>query len=129
MPRVLDFLRNILCSTEYSYGSTEVSAIYPTFSIAYSIYSTSQLSISSVLYTAGSLRPYLHFMLIIGHVPVVLLNEASCAGRESSLVCPPVLSGILQRHILSTRLVPVYDLDTKPYEYYCWVGPMVIRIS
>ena len=27
---------------EYSYGSTEVSKVYPTFSIAYSIYSTSQ---------------------------------------------------------------------------------------
>ena len=42
MPRVLEILRNILYSIEYSYGSTEVSTIYPTFSIAYSIYSTSQ---------------------------------------------------------------------------------------
>ena len=43
MPRVLEILRNILYSIEYSYGSTEVSTIYPTFSIAYSIYSTSHL--------------------------------------------------------------------------------------
>ena len=31
---------------EYSYGSTEVSTIYPTFSIAYLIYSTSQYVVS-----------------------------------------------------------------------------------
>ena len=43
MPRVLEILRNIVYSIEYSYGSTEVSTIYPTFSIAYSIYSTSHL--------------------------------------------------------------------------------------
>ena len=44
MPRVLEILSNILHPIEYSYGSTEVSKIYPTFSIAYLIYSTSHLS-------------------------------------------------------------------------------------
>ena len=41
--RILKILSNILCPIEYSYGSTEVSKIYPTFSISYSIYSTSQV--------------------------------------------------------------------------------------
>ena len=44
MPRVLEILSNILHPIEYSYGSTEVSTIYPTFSIAYLIYSTSHKS-------------------------------------------------------------------------------------
>ena len=43
MPRVLEILSNILYPIEYSYGSTEVPTIYPTFSIAYSIYSTSHM--------------------------------------------------------------------------------------
>ena len=41
MPRVLEILSNILYSIEYSYVSTEVPTDYPTFSIAYLIYSTS----------------------------------------------------------------------------------------
>ena len=41
--RILKILSNIIYPIEYSYGSTKVSTIYPTFStcIAYSIYSTS----------------------------------------------------------------------------------------
>ena len=45
MPRVLEILSNILCSIEYSYGSTEVPTGYPTFSIAYLIYSTSHWAV------------------------------------------------------------------------------------
>ena len=40
--RIIKILSNILYPIEYSYGSTEISTIDPTFSIAYSIYSTSQ---------------------------------------------------------------------------------------
>ena len=36
------YVINILYPIEYSYGSTEVSTFYPSFSIAYLIYSTSQ---------------------------------------------------------------------------------------
>ena len=37
-------LSNILYPIEYSYGYTEVPAGYPTFSIAYLIYSTSHVA-------------------------------------------------------------------------------------
>ena len=47
MPRVLEILSNILHSIEYSYGSTEVPTGYPTFSIAYLIYSTSHFFVPS----------------------------------------------------------------------------------
>ena len=40
--RILKILSNILYAIEYSYGPTEVSTIYLTFSIAYLKYSTSQ---------------------------------------------------------------------------------------
>ena len=49
MPRVLEILSNILNPIEYSYGSTEVSTNYPTFSIAYSIYSILQYSLLVVV--------------------------------------------------------------------------------
>ena len=42
--RILKILSNILYPIEYSYGSSEDSMIYLTFSIAYSIYSTSHWS-------------------------------------------------------------------------------------
>ena len=55
------------------------------------------------------------------------LNEASCSGRGPRLACPLALSGSLQHHILSARLVPVNDLDTSPEAAekkgdYCWGG-------
>ena len=53
MPRVLEIPSNILNPIEYSYGSTEVSTNYPTFSIAYSIYSTSQYVATSRTRAAG----------------------------------------------------------------------------
>ena len=44
MPRVLEIQSNILYHIEYSYDYTQVPAGYPTFSIAYLIYSTSKYS-------------------------------------------------------------------------------------
>ena len=46
------------------------------------------------------------------------------------LVCPPTQSGRLARVLYAQRgLVPVNDLGTQAYAYYCRVGGMVSRIS
>ena len=50
---------------EYSYGSTEVSKVYPTFSIAYSIYSTSHQKHYSVWYFPS---------IILNPTPSTLIN-------------------------------------------------------
>ena len=71
--RILKILSNILCPIEYSYGSTEVSKIYPTFSITYSIYSTSHTQV-------GAFR----FSFLAEHVC------AACARKDDSrrrIVC------------------------------------------
>ena len=49
--RILKILSNILYAIEYSYGPTEVSTIYLTFSIAYLIYSTSHWFIAAAAAT------------------------------------------------------------------------------
>ena len=45
------------------------------------------------------------------------------------LVCPPAQSGRLASVSYCAGLVPVKDLGTQAYEYYCRVGGMVSRIS
>ena len=84
-----------------------------------------------------SLFRFLFFFLLYSlstvdsFLEVLDLDEASCAGRRSSPgVSPPRrVDAWLAYRILSAVLVPVNDLGTQTYEYYCRVDGMVSRIS
>ena len=74
--RILKILSNILYPIEYSYGSSEDSTIYLTFSIAYSIYSTSHHAQQYTLYRTDFfqhiIRPF--FRVQVDYMPATLCS-------------------------------------------------------